>query len=127
MGTRSARRQFRDQCVIYYDHEARRWIAHSLDTDQIGDGDSVLDALVDLMRGVKAILDLAAEDPTVQVKSPAPTEIRRMAETALPLPAEVYEIACKQVHGDWPAQLTVQVDTSAQQHHRRLKSDLAFT
>jgi len=128
MGTKPSRRQhFRDRCVIYYDHECHRWIAHSLDTDQIGDGGSVLEALVDLMRGVKTILDLATEDPTIQVMCPAPANIRRMAETALPLPEEIYEIACKQVHGRWPSQLTVLVDAPGEQHHRRLTSDLIFT
>jgi len=82
---------FYDTCVIYQDgHE---WVAHSIMTDQIGVGDSVLDAYVALRRALTALLEAASDDPAITVFSLAPPAVRQRALKAKPLPRELLEIA----------------------------------
>jgi len=91
-----------DICVIYYSRDDDCWIAHGLNTDQIGTGDCVLHALADLMTALKQLGELAAEDETIEVRRDAPVSIRKKVASAQRLPRELYEIAHKMVHGDWP-------------------------
>ena len=91
-----------DKCVVYWSRQDSMWVSHSLRTDQIGVGGCVLDALVDLMKGVNSLLAIAAEDETVKVLREAPARIQNLAKNAEPLPKELYEIAYRKVHGDWP-------------------------
>ena len=94
---------FRDPCVIYESTADKCWIAHSLRTDQIGTGDCVLDALVDLMRAIHALLEIATKEDDIEILREAPAEIQRKAQDAQPLPEEIYEIAHKMVTGAWPS------------------------
>jgi hypothetical protein len=97
-----ARHGYLDECVIYESAEDGCWIAHSLATDQIGTGGCVLEALVDVWKAVRQVLELAEQEPDVQPVRRAPARIRRMAQHAQRLPDEIHEIACKQLTGDWP-------------------------
>ena len=96
-----------DTCVIYHSEEDGCFVAHSLRTDQIGTGDCVVAALADLMRAIEELLELAEKERDVAIYRDAPPEIRRMAKRAKPLPVELYEIAHKMVHGEWPKELAV--------------------
>lgn len=100
---------FRDSIAIYYSEADECWVAHSLRTDQIGMGDRVVDALAAVMRAVDHVFQAAAEDSSIQPLQPAPDEVVRLFERAQPLPREVYEIAHKIVHGQWPADLDIDV------------------
>jgi len=97
------KRVVRERCVIHYSQRDKCWVAHGLRTDQIGTGDCVVDALADYMRAIGQILAVAEADPTVAILRRAPLKVQRMAQNASPLPQEIYEIAHKVVHGDWPA------------------------
>ena len=61
-----------DEAVIYHSKEDDCWIAHSIKTDQVGTGDQVVEALADLIRGVRAVLSLAAKDRTIAYLREAP-------------------------------------------------------
>jgi hypothetical protein len=95
-----------DVCLVRWSKEDNCYVAHSMQTDQVGTGDCIVHALADLMRAVRDLLDLAAHDPSIQVLKPAPAEFQRMVKHAKMLPREVYEIAHKMVHGKWPPDLT---------------------
>jgi len=111
MGCKSGKpERLRDTCVIYYSREDKCWVAHSVRTDQIGMDDCVVHALADLMRAVEQVLRIAGEDRTIAVLRDAPAKIRKLAESARPLPQEISEIAHKMVHGDWPDDLRVDID-----------------
>jgi len=101
------RRLGKDLYLIYESEEDGGWVAHSLRTDQIGTGDSIVEALSDLMRGIKNLLELAREHDDVEVLRDAPQKLQREAEKAKPLPREIYEIAYKKVHGSWPEELKI--------------------
>ena len=65
--------QFVDTWLIYRsDEDPGLWVAHSLNTDQLALGDCVVEAMVALKRVMAALLEMAAEDPTVEIISPAP-------------------------------------------------------
>lgn len=93
---------FKDVYVIYWSRPDDCWTAHSLRTDQIGIGDCVVEALSGLIRAVDHIVHFAERDDTLAVFREAPSAVRKKAENAQKLPEEVYEIAYKRVHGDWP-------------------------
>ena len=104
--TRFLQRQFLDIAVMYPSpNEKGKWVAHSIETDQIGVGECVLEAYVELCRAVRALLNAADRDPSIQVLSPAPENIRRMLMTAKKLPDEIAEIAALQLSGRFPATL----------------------
>jgi hypothetical protein len=97
---------FCDVAVIYPStHDKGKWVAHSLITDQIGVGDSVLDAFVDLRRALRTLLDAAHEDSSIEVFRAAPEEIRKKLLHAKKLPAEIIEIADMQVTGTYDVSL----------------------
>lgn len=112
---------FRDQIVLYESSEDKCWVAHSLRMDQIGTGDCVLDALVDAMRAVQEILELAAKDSTIRVYRDAPLKVQRLAQNAQPLPGEIFEIAHKIVHGKWPSDIKAEF---ALPHRKRLVANV---
>jgi hypothetical protein len=89
---------FKDECVIYYSQEDRAWIAHSLYTDQLGYGDCVVDAIVDLLVGTRNILALYEKDPDIEVQRQAPPEIQRYRESAQRLPDVLWEVAQARLH-----------------------------
>ncbi|MFA5422516.1 MAG: hypothetical protein WC374_01490 [Phycisphaerae bacterium] len=100
----------KDECVIYYSPEDTSWIAHSLNTDQIGFGDCVVDAIVDLMVGVSNLLELA-EKKDVAVIVQAPEEIQRLRDSAKRLPNSITQIAKEkfyhQLSSEWSFQFRV--------------------
>ncbi len=115
-------RQFVDICVIYAsERDKGKWVAHSLETDQIGVGDCIVDALADLLKAIRQILDLADQEGDIAVFREAPARIKRMAETAQPLPREIYEIAHKRVHGEWPEDFE---PSSKTPHRRKYKTEI---
>ncbi len=93
--------------VIYFDPEDNVWIAHSLYMDQIGTGQSVVDALADLIKAVQQVLDAAKRDPDANLFRRAPKEAFDQARKAQKLPDEVYHIAYRKVYKRWPEGLTV--------------------
>ena len=95
--------------LIYYSEEDQRWVAHGLRTDQIGDGESMLGALVDAMRAIDAVFLAAHDDPTLASLREAPEEIQKIAKDAKLLPRELYEIAYRRVRGSWPDDMQVEV------------------
>lgn len=100
-----------DSVVIYWSKDDACWIAHSLRTDQIGFGSRVVDALADVIRAVAQSHEVAASDPRIAAYQDAPQEIQQLADQAAPLPLEIYEIAHKMVHGEWPMDLKVDLTT----------------
>ncbi len=101
---------FEDTLVLYRSTEDGCWIAHSLKTDQIGTGDRIVDALADVIRAVHQVCKAAGKDKTLAYLRAAPAEIRAIADRAKPLPGEIYEIAHKMVHGEWPKYLSADVE-----------------
>jgi hypothetical protein len=99
-------RLFLDVCVIYPSPEEKgMWVAHSIQTDQIGVGDCVLNAYVELVRAVNVLLVAAEEDPTIQVFGRAPEDVCKRLLTAKELPREILEIAEMQLTGRFPVTL----------------------
>ena len=111
----------REEVVIYYSEEDSGWIAHGLRTDQIGTGDRIVDALADLMKAVHQICAEAAKDKTLAYLRAAPQEIQDIARRAIPLPGEIYEIAYKKVHGQWPEDWVVTPETGDQPFKAELR------
>jgi len=97
--------EFTDQAVIYHSAEDGCWIAHSLRTDQLGTGADMTRALADLIRAIHQVLDVSAADETIAFLREAPAPIQALAKTSKPLPREIYEVAHKMVHGNWPADI----------------------
>jgi NTP pyrophosphatase (non-canonical NTP hydrolase) len=91
-----------DEVVIYWSKDDHCWIAHTIQTDQIGTGDRIVDALADVLKAVASIIEEAERDCTLAIYRDAPDEIKDIAKTAKRLPHEIYEVAHKMVHGDWP-------------------------
>ncbi len=101
---------FSDEIVIYHSRKDRCWIAHSLRTDQIGTGGRIVDALADAIRAVQQVVAEAVKDPTLVVLRDAPTSVQKYRSKSQKLPREIYEIAHKMVHGEWPADLDLSVE-----------------
>jgi hypothetical protein len=88
--------------VIYFSQEDNCWIAHSLKTDQLGTGERIVDALADVLKAIHLIRDEAAKDRSLALYRDAPREIQQMFKKAKSLPGEIFEVAHKMVHGEWP-------------------------
>ena len=97
---------FQDEIVVYHSKVDGCWIAHSLRTDQVGPGESVVDALTELMRALRATLAAAEADETLAYLREAPPEVQAIARGSTPMPEELFEIAHKKVHGTWPEELS---------------------
>lgn len=102
---------FNDTCILYYSKSDDSWIAHSLHTDQIGTGGSLLDALVDIMTGLNDLVALNKKDKSISLFRKAPEKIQKLAQKADPLPEEICQIALRKIKGDWPKGLKFSVDT----------------
>ena len=96
---------FDDRCVIYHSTSDKCWIAHSLNTDQIGTGEQPLDALVELLEAIGHLLDFARKHKNVKVRRYAPRAVRKRAEKAILLPDELCGIAQKRVLREWPNEI----------------------
>lgn len=103
---------FKDEFVVYYSQEDNSWIAHSLHTDQIGlGGDSVVDAIVNLITGLHNLFEFAknsTEHFTLSVD--APPNIFLIAEKAKLLPASVYQLVMEKLFNRIPSSWGVQVN-----------------
>jgi len=97
-----AKIQLRDEVVIYQSPSDGDWIAHSLQTDQIGYGQSIVEALADAIKAVDQVCHAAEQDETLAYLRQAPQEVKDLFDHAKPLPQEIYEVAFKKVHGAWP-------------------------
>jgi hypothetical protein len=104
------RHTIQETAVIFQSVEDECWIAHGLRTDQIGTGDSIVNALADLIRALEAVAAQARRDPSISLLRKAPPEIQARAKTARKLPQELYEIAHRRAKGSWPAELIVGVE-----------------
>ncbi len=93
MNQTAATSSFRDECLIYYSVKDKSWIAHSLCTDQLGYGDCVVNAIIDLLIGTKNLLELKRKDPEIEIFCKAPKEILNRRKKAKPLPPVLWEVA----------------------------------
>lgn len=84
---------FKDEFLVYYSVQDKSWIAHSLHTDQLGYGDCVVNAIVDLLIGTKNLLKLKRKDPEIEVFCEAPEEILNRRKKAKLLPPVLWEVA----------------------------------
>jgi hypothetical protein len=109
-----------DRCVIYFSENDKCWIAHSLYTDQIGTGECMLDALVEIMTVVDALFMVSQEQKDVRVWRKAPLKILNLAKKAAILPEELYEIAHKRARGLWPNELRVTISQPMQPYSAKL-------
>jgi hypothetical protein len=94
--------QLHEAAVIYFSQEDGCWIAHGIHTDQIGTGARIVDALADFIKAINQIVEEAGKDQTLAYLREAPAEIRAKYKAASKLPGEIYEVAHKMVHGEWP-------------------------
>ncbi len=101
-----------DTIVIYECPEDHVWIANSLRTDQIGTGDGIVDALADCISAIKQVCELAKTDKSVSILHEAPEAIQKMAIGSQKLPHEMYEVAYRRVHNQWPENLSVELTPS---------------
>jgi hypothetical protein len=65
-------KNFSEEFVIYYSREDKAWIAHGLNTDQLGVGADPIAALRDGIKAVSQVISLCKRDPTA---SPAATSM----------------------------------------------------
>ncbi len=103
---------FKDKCVIYYSRADHAWIAHSLRTDQLGYGECVVDALVDLLIGTRNLLALKRKDPDIELFHSPPPKIKRYVKNASPLPPVLWEIALGRFLKKIPYRIHVDVPKS---------------
>jgi len=96
------RANIQEKILIYYSHSDKCWIAHSLSTDQIGVGDCIVEALMSLIKAVCFVVEDGFKDNTLKILRDAPKDIQQKISKAEKLPQEVYDIAFKMVHGEWP-------------------------
>ena len=86
---------FSDAAVIYHSRQDGCWIAHSLETDQIGTGERAVEALADLIRAVGSVLALARADQSIAYLRDAPPKIKAITAKNKKLPPEIFEVACR--------------------------------
>ena len=84
--------------------------------DQIGTGDGVVDALADLILAVHQVFEEAKKDNSINPFRKAPANIIRKAAKARKLPREVFEVAYRKVHNQWPDDLIVDVSPQLPNH-----------
>jgi len=87
-----------DDCVVYYSSYDKCWIAHGIETDQIGTGDDVCTALVKLMVAIESLVTLTRTIKDLRLYRKAPKKIIKRAERADKLPQEIYERARKRFY-----------------------------
>jgi hypothetical protein len=102
----------KDEILVYFSHQDQVWLAHSFRTDQIGCGNCVLVAIESLLRGIKTIMEMKKDDPSIEVWREAPPEVQARAKNAKLLPYEFVEIAHHRVHGTWPKELPLESNPS---------------
>ena len=91
---------FVDTWVIYQSTSKRgNWVAHSVNTDQIGMGTSVLNAYLELHRAMDILLAEAKKHKMADIIHPAPQEILDKLAHARPLPKKIVDIATMKLRG----------------------------
>jgi hypothetical protein len=87
-------RNFVDICVIYRSaDEPGMWVAHSINTDQIGMGKCILEAYIVLKKALHSLIEEYEKDPSKPLMSPAPVEIQERLKRARPLPKALLDRA----------------------------------
>ena len=100
MATRpQAIQPFEDRLVVYRSDEDGCWVAHSLRTDQVGTGDSIVSALADVIRAVYQVCATAEADDTIAYLREAPPEVQRLADRVEQLPEELVDEAARLAGG----------------------------
>ena len=94
--------EFVDTWVFYHDGDSDRWVAHSLNTDQVGMGPSVFKAYVVLAKVIRSLLSEYRQNPKIRLLRLAPKEILDLVKNARPLPKEIAEVAEMKLRGDRP-------------------------
>jgi hypothetical protein len=115
-----------ESAVIYFSHEDNCWIAHGLHTDQIGTGVRIVDALADFLKAVEQICEEGEKDRTLAVLREAPPEIKARYKAANKLPGEIYEVAHKMVHGQWPNNWSPPEPLEGKEAFKAKVTELAF-
>lgn len=92
--------------VIFWSDDDQEFIAHSLNHDEFGTGETALLALADCIRAVGQIKRLALEDGRIQLLRKAPPELWERARAAEPLPAEAIKVATWMANDHWPELMT---------------------
>ena len=90
---------FIDRIVIY--REDGRWVAHSIETDQIGVDEEMIVAVADLIKTVYHLLEIAEKDKTIVIKRKAPKEIIDKEKKSIILSDDIFNIACEMAMGKW--------------------------
>ena len=113
--------RIKDQILIYWSTDDDAFVAHGINTDQMGMGPRVVDALAGAIQAIACLGEESVRDPNVTIYSPAPAEVRELFEQADELPKEIFEIAHKMAIGEWPDYLTVDLskDESIEDFARR--------
>ena len=101
-----------DKCLIYYSKSDDCWVAHGLFVDQIGTGQSMLVALIDLLTGIENLRKLAKREKDIEFFRMAPEPIQQRAKHADRLPLELYSVAYKKVRGEWPEDIQLATETN---------------
>jgi hypothetical protein len=109
MGQTTNTAPFKDECLIHYSAQDGSWIAHGLHTDQVGFGDCVVDAIVDLMVRLRNLSELAQKEK-VQIFIEAPEEIQRLCEGAKPLPDCIAQIARERFYHQLSSEWAIHID-----------------
>ena len=91
---------FVDTWILYPSTSKRGyWIAHSVNTDQIGMGASVLNAYLELHKAMDILLAEAKKHKMADIIHPAPQEILDKLAHARPLPKKIVDIATMKLRG----------------------------
>lgn len=89
-----------DVWLIYPSEEdPGKWVAHSLNTDQLAVGDSVEEAYELLLQVMEELKRAWREDPDLDILSPAPEEVRSLLSRARPMPREIVERVARRRSG----------------------------
>lgn len=95
-----------DVWVIYPSQQDEgKYVAHSLRTDQLGVGECIVDALVELVLALRTLLKERRRDTRVDIYRDAPAEVWDMLNHAKRLPKEIEEIAQMRLEGKHPARM----------------------
>jgi len=70
------------EAVIFFSKEDKCFISHSIDCDQIGMGETKLEAIKDLGRALKSCYELAQKDKTIAFYREVPEDIKNIWKTA---------------------------------------------
>lgn len=93
---------FPDHFVVYRsteEEDERRYVAHSIRTDQVGMGDDMEEAIVDLFAALRTLFAEAERDPRVVVAQKAPEEVVDRFLESPRLPDEIWSRVFSRLRG----------------------------